>query len=130
MGGIASLPPSRAGRLTIDATTGGLIENCPVRNTNADGAEIVADARFNRMVERVYRHGPRVIAELLAEIGAAYMNRTDIERRLERYAGLDPAALELTGGGAMPPTPLSVITSATRMGGAEPVNIIDKGLPP
>ncbi len=61
-------------------------------------AEVVADLRFRRQVERVHLLGPRVTAELLAEIGAERSIQTVIDQKLDHYAELDPAALEVTGG--------------------------------
>ncbi len=61
-------------------------------------AEVVADLRFRRQVEHLHRLGPRVTAELLAEIGAERSITTIIDEKLKKYASLDPKALEVTGG--------------------------------
>ncbi len=61
-------------------------------------AEIVANLRFRRQVLRLHRLGPRVAAELLAEIGAERGIQTIIDQKLDRYAELDPEALAATGG--------------------------------
>ena len=70
-------------------------------------AEIVASLRFRRKVERVHSLGPRVTAELLAELGAEWNIRTIIDSKLERYAGLDRAAVHATGGDDFWPVPLT-----------------------
>ena len=41
----------------------------PFRTIGQAAAEVVADLRFRRQVQRLHKLGPRVIAELLAEIG-------------------------------------------------------------
>ena len=61
-------------------------------------AEVVADLRFRRRVQQVHRLGDRVFGELLAEIGAERGIQTLIDKKLSRYAELDPEALETTGG--------------------------------
>jgi len=61
-------------------------------------AEVAADHRFCRQVERLHRLGPRAVGSLLAEIGAERSITTIIERKLETYVELDPAALEVTAG--------------------------------
>ncbi len=69
-------------------------------------AEIVANLRFRRQVVRLHRLGPRSMAELLAEIGAERSITTIIDRKLDRYAELDPETLEVTGGDGFWPLPL------------------------
>ena len=70
-------------------------------------AEIVADIRFRHHVEYLHRLGPRAVGELLAEVGAERGIRTIINGKLERYAGLDPKAVAITGGGEFWPPPLT-----------------------
>ena len=57
----------------------------------------LADRRFYRDVERLHRLGPRAVYELLAELGARRMVRTEIEVMLHRYARLDPAMFDALG---------------------------------
>ena len=61
-------------------------------------AEIVADMKFRRRVLRLHSLGPRVVGELLAEIGAERSIQTVIDQKLDTYAQLEPEALEATGG--------------------------------
>ena len=68
------------------------------RSTGSVAAETVASLRFRRKVERVHSLGPRVTAELLAEIGAERSIRTVIDQKLEVYADLDREAVTVTGG--------------------------------
>jgi hypothetical protein len=60
---------------------------------------------FQWLVTQVHRLGPRVIAELLAEIGAEFLIRVSIERKLERYAALDPQIQRAVGADRFPPWP-------------------------
>ncbi len=78
----------------------------PFRPIGAGAAEVVADLQFRRQVQRVHDRGVRVVAELLAEIGAERSIQTVIDQKLERFADLDPEALEATGGGDFWPAPL------------------------
>ena len=70
----------------------------PLRPVGRIAAEVMADLRFRRHVQQVYRLGDRVFGELLAEIGAERGIMTIIDRKLARYAELEPEALEVTGG--------------------------------
>lgn len=72
----------------------------------AVAAEIVADLRFRHQVLRLHRLGPRVTAELLAEIGAERSITTIIDRKLARYAEIEPETLEVTAGDGFWPAPL------------------------
>ncbi len=69
-------------------------------------AEVVADVRFRRQVLRLHRLGPRVTAELLAEIGAERGIRTVIDRKLATYAELDPKVIEVVEGAGFGPATL------------------------
>ena len=69
-------------------------------------AKRVADPRFKRLVERLYRRGPRLIAEALAEVGAQYSIQPDIEAAIERYLDIPDEVLDATGARDMPPRPL------------------------
>ena len=78
----------------------------PWRPVGSLAAELVADLRFRRQVLRLHRLGPRVTAELLAELGAERSIQTVIDRKLDTYAELEPEALEVTGGDGFWPVPL------------------------
>ena len=60
---------------------------------------------FQRLVTRVHALGPRVLAELLATLGAEFLIRVSIERKLARYAALDPQILRAVGADRFPPWP-------------------------
>lgn len=68
-------------------------------------AEIVSNVQFRRQVERLCRH-PRLVVELLAELGAERSIRVPIEEKLARYAALSDEALAAAGGDRMQAIPL------------------------
>ncbi len=72
-------------------------------------AEIVADLKFRRQVIRLHQQGPRVLAELLAEITAERGNRVLIERKIDIYAEIEPEVLQAAGGDDFPPLPIHVV---------------------
>ena len=75
-------------------------------------AEIVADMKYRRQVERLHLLGPRVTAEMLAELGAERSIMTVIDAKLTRYAELDAEALEAAGGDRFWPVPLYEVRDA------------------
>ena len=76
---------------------------CPI---GAAVAEVVADLRFRRQVERLHRFGARAVAELLAEIGAERNITTIVDQKLATYAELNVGTVELAGGDGYWPAPL------------------------
>lgn len=66
----------------------------------------ILDLRFQRAVQRLHRCGPRAVYELLAEIGAARLCRTDIEQRVERFVRLSPETCAAVGADRFAPVPL------------------------
>ena len=77
-----------------------------LRRIGALAAEIVADMRFRHQVLRLHRLGPRVVGELLAELGAERSIMTLIDQKLDRYTELEPEALEAAGGDGFWPVPV------------------------
>ena len=69
-------------------------------------AEVVADMRYRRQVQRLHALGPRVTAELLAELGAERGIQTIIDRKIDIYTRLDPETLGATSGDKFWPAPL------------------------
>ncbi len=61
-------------------------------------AEVVANMRFRHQVLRLHHLGPRVVGELLAEIGAERSIMTLIDQKIDTYAQLKPETLEVAGG--------------------------------
>ena len=74
-------------------------------------AEIVADLRFRQQVERLHALGPRVTAELLAEIGIERSIMPVINAKLRTYADIDPEALRAVGGDKFWPSPVREVLS-------------------
>lgn len=52
--------------------------------------DILRELRFRRAVAKVHALGPRVVAELLAELGARHLQRRAVDDLVECYATLDP----------------------------------------
>jgi hypothetical protein len=61
--------------------------------------------RRQRHVERICQT-PRLVAELLAEIGRHHGIADDIDRRLERYGRLSPDLLHALGADRFPSAPI------------------------
>jgi hypothetical protein len=62
-----------------------------------------------RHVERLYRLGARAVYELLDEIGRHHGIVADVDRRLARFAALDPQILATVGGDRFPAAPMRVV---------------------
>ena len=69
------------------------------------------DLRRRDHVERLHRLGPRVLDELLLEIGAARSCLTAIETTLERYAGLSQDVIAAADGDRFPARPFHEVRS-------------------
>jgi len=65
-----------------------------------------------RHVEQVHRLGARVIFELLNELDRVHGLGDDLDRRLERYARLDPDLLAALGADRFPAAPLRIVGGA------------------
>ena len=59
----------------------------------------LAEARFACAVERLHRRGPCALLEMLTELGATWLLRTEIEQLVDRYARHDPVTPAAAGGG-------------------------------
>ena len=69
-------------------------------------ADLVSDMRFRQMVERIHGLGSRAVAELLAEIAVKHSITPALQKTLERYASIDPQALQALGGDKFWPAPV------------------------
>ena len=69
-----------------------------LRPIGAIAAEVVADLRFRRKVQRLHQLGDRVLGEVLAHLGAKHGIQTSIEQTVEYFAKLEPETLQATGG--------------------------------
>jgi DNA repair protein RadD len=65
----------------------------------------LADVHFRRDVEQLHRLGARAVFELLSELGRERLIRVDIERRVRRFAHLDPATVAALGADRLAPRP-------------------------
>lgn len=69
----------------------------------------LAGPRFERLVKRLHRLGPRPLAELLIEIAHRTGQSKFIADRLQAYAELDPAIVRALGADSFPQMPLGVV---------------------
>ncbi len=69
-------------------------------------ADVVADLRFRRQIERLHRLGPRAVGELLAAIAAERSIMTLVDQKLTTYTELDSTALAAAGADKFWPAPL------------------------
>ena len=74
---------------------------------------VVADLQFRRDVERLHRLGPRVVYELLAEIGEQRLCRTYVKQRVQRYSEIDPDHLATLDSDTFPRPPLYEVAPCT-----------------
>ena len=84
----------------------------PLHPVGQIAAEVVADLTFRRKVERLHRLGPRVVGELLAELGVERSIMPTIHEKLERYANINPQTLRAVGGDDFWPAPLHEVRRA------------------
>lgn len=70
------------------------------------------DFVFERNVVQLHRLGPRIIAELLRDVGARTMHMTTIESKVANFADLDPSVVRALGGDRFARPPLMVVKSA------------------
>jgi hypothetical protein len=73
------------------------------------GVVDIGDVRFWRAIEQLHRRGPRAYGEMLIELAATRLLRTEIEALVMRYAGIDPDVLRAAGGDRFAPLPLHVV---------------------
>ena len=69
-------------------------------------AALVADPHFRHQVELLCAKGPRLPAELLAEVAIEYGLEDAIRKKIARYLRIPDAALDVTGAREFPPLPL------------------------
>ena len=90
------------------------------RPVGAIAAEIIQDLAFRRKVQRLHAKGPRLVAELLSEIGAERSLTSLIEAKIEKYVDIDDAlALDAIGGRDFPPDPLHEVDDVGAAGEAD-----------
>jgi hypothetical protein len=105
-------PIKRSGPAAGDAAVRAGID---VAKRRLDTTIDLADAKFQRAVARLYRYGPRVQVEFLAQLGAARMCRSEIENLIEEYlARLDPAVVQWVGADRIVPLPPPRLVACAR----------------
>jgi hypothetical protein len=77
----------------------------PQPNTQVE----LADVRLQSAVKRLHKCGPRPVYEMLVELAARRMLRTEIEALVFKYAAINLPALEAAGGRQFAPVPLHPI---------------------
>ena len=78
-------------------------------NTRAT-AQIICDLRFRRKVAELHAKGPRITAELVAEILAQPFDRMTTDERLDLFLAITDEALDVAGGRDLPPIPLHLVS--------------------
>ena len=74
-----------------------------------NASETIAELRFRRNVARVHALGPRVVGEMLSELGSERSIQHLIDCKVELYADLDPGVVHALGGDDFGPLPLHVV---------------------
>src|SRR4051812_40606485 len=77
------------------------------KSSGAQAAQLVADPRFRRRVQRLERLGSRITGELLAQLAAEFGCRPEIERFIDR-AVENEEAIRAFGFDRWPPLPMRV----------------------
>ena len=72
---------------------------------------MLRDLAFERNVARLYLLGPRVVTELLRDVGAQTMRMSAIESKVADFANLDPNMVRALGGDRFATPPLTVVKS-------------------
>ena len=99
---------ARLGRAgAVSQKAGGLFTTYDSRTSGK--TQPLAGPRFENVVERLHRLGPRPTAELLSEIARHTGQSSFIAHRLEEYARLDRDILRALGADRFPPMPLEVV---------------------
>ena len=65
--------------------------------------------RRQRYAARIWRLGDRVLFELVEHIAGRFDLEDEVDRLLDRFAGLDPDALRLLGADRLPPNPTRIV---------------------
>jgi hypothetical protein len=68
--------------------------------------------RRQRYAARILPLGDRVLFELVDHIAGRFGIEDEVDRLLDRFAGLDPTVLRALGGDRLPPNPTRIIGGA------------------
>jgi hypothetical protein len=69
------------------------------------------DLRFQQLCRHLQRRGERAVWEFLRDLGGQFRILPAIEQKLERYAELEHAWLEVAGGDKIPSPPLRLVVN-------------------
>lgn len=103
---IRNQEPSQATSGRCPETSPASPERSERRPATGRAAEIAADAAFRNRVRRLHARGPRLVAELLAELGAQLAIIAIIEQKVDEYLAINDAALDLAAARELPPAPI------------------------
>ena len=81
----------------------------PLRQSTLVPVDVIADLRRQRHIRKLHRLGPRVLDELLVEIGVERSITTVIERKVEAYAELEREIFETAGSDEFWLVPIHVV---------------------
>ena len=84
----------------------------PLNTISADKSQALARLRRQRLVEHIHGLGARAVFELIDELDRHHGFGDDLDRRLERYAGVDRRLLVALGADRLPVTPLRLVGGA------------------
>jgi hypothetical protein len=81
-------------------------------NLQAQRASETRRLRRQRYAARIWRLGDRVLFELVDQIAGRFDLEDEVDRLLDRFAGLDPVVLRALGGDRLPSNPTRIIGGA------------------
>ena len=76
---------------------------------NGASAGLIADSRFGHEIELFHARGPRLTAELLADIATSYGLEGVGRKKVRRYLDIPDTALDVVGARQLPPLPLHAV---------------------
>jgi hypothetical protein len=74
--------------------------------------DYLSRAPIERLICRLWRLGPRAVAEFLNELAIDRDLAAEIERKLEAYASIDSSHLSALGGDRFAPSPMRIAGGA------------------
>ena len=65
--------------------------------------------RWQRQIESIHACGPRTLAELVTELGAELLIRSEIEAKVGRCTEIDPSVVRLPSADSFSPPPIRLV---------------------
>jgi hypothetical protein len=78
------------------------------------GGNPLLRARRRRLIEAIHALGSRVLFELIDELDRHHGLGRDLDRRLARFAAIDPKLLRAVGGDKFAPAPMRLVGGGRR----------------